>query len=171
MPYRTLTLAAVAALGLVLVLSVRAPIAPRGRDAARGHRLFNTERRWVRGVEVELDGRHAAATRVPGGWDVDGRPAAPQTAEALGDLLDTLLVLRAVDIFRTSDPAPFGLTRPRGTITVVTGRGPRRLLVGGLNAAGSAFYARREGDPRVLQVGTLVLSEIERVFYSVQVAR
>jgi len=160
-----------AAIGLVLVLSVRAPITPRGRDAARGHRLFNSERRWVRGIEVELDGRHVASSHARGGWDIDGRPAGRQTAEALGDLLDTLLALRAVDVFRTSDLAAFGLTEPRGTITVVTSRGRRRLLVGGLNAAGSAFYARREDDPRVLQVGTLVLSEIERVFYTLQVGR
>ena len=171
MPPRTLALAAVAALGLGLVLSVRAPITPRGRDAARGHRLFNGERRGVRGIELELDGRNLASTRAADGWNVDGRPVAPQTAEALGDLLDTLLALRAVDVFRTSDVAAFGLTQPRGTITVVTGWSRRRLLVGGLNAAGSAFYARREGDPRVLQVGTLVLSEVERVFYTLQVAR
>jgi len=169
--HRTLALAAVAALGLVLVLSIRGPITPRGRDAARGHRLFNTEPRWVRGIEVELDGRHVASTRSARGWDVDGRPAATQTAEALGDLLDTLLALRAVDVFRAPDLAAFGLVRPRGTITVVTGRGPRRLLVGGLNAAGSAFYARRDGDPRVLQVGTLVLSEVDRVFYTMEAAR
>ena len=155
----------------MLVLSTRGPITPRGRDAARGHRLFNSERRWVRGIEVELDGRHVASTRTARGWDLDGRPAAAQTAEALGDLLDSLLALRAVDVFRTPNLAAFGLARPRGTITVVTGRGPRRLLVGGLNAAGSAFYARHEGDARVLQVGTLVLSEIDRVFYTMEVAR
>jgi len=109
--------------------------------------------------------------RAADGWDVDGRPATPPTAEALDDLLDSLLGLRAVDVFRTSDPSAFGLGRPRGTITVVTGRSARRLLVGGLNAAGSAFYARREGDPRVLQVGTLVLSEVERVFYTTEVPR
>ena len=169
--HRTLALAAVAALGLGLALSTRGPITLRGRDAARGHRLFNTEHRWVRGIEVELDGRHVGSRRTPRGWDVDGRPAAVHTAEALGDLLDTLLALRAVDVFRTPDPTAFGLGRPRGMITVVTGRGPRRLLVGGLNAAGSAFYARREGDPRVLQVGTLVLSEIERVFYTTEPGR
>jgi len=168
---RTLPLAALAAFGVLLVLCVRPAAVPRGRDAARGHRLFNADARSVRGVALELHGRHVASTRGARGWSVDGRPASPEAAAALGDLLDTLLALRAVDAFRAGHASAFGLDQPGGTITVVTPRGPRRLEVGELNAAGSAFYARRDGDPRVWQVGTLVLSDVERVFYATAASR
>ena len=72
---RTLPLAALAAFGVLLVLCVRPAAVPRGRDAARGHRLFNADARSVRGVALELHGRHVASTRGARGWSVDGRPA------------------------------------------------------------------------------------------------
>jgi hypothetical protein len=121
--------------------------------------------RAVRALEVTLDERRFAARPVAGGWEIDGRLANARTAEALADLVDTLGTLRAVDVFRPRDEASYGLDRPRGTIAVVTPRRTRRLVLGASNAAASALYARREGDPRVIQVGTLLLSGIERVFY------
>jgi hypothetical protein len=48
---------------------------------------------------------------------------------------------------------------------VTTPRGRRRLVIGAMNAGGSAFYAREDGDPRILQVGAALVTEIERVFY------
>ena len=49
---------------------------------------------------------------------------------------------------------------------MVIARGVRRLVIGDLNAAGGALYARREGDPRVLEVGSALLSDLERVFFN-----
>jgi len=145
---------------------VRAPVRPRGQFAVRGHRVFGVDRGAVRGIEVALEGRRFSAWRTAEGWEIDGRRASPGTAAALDDLLDTVVGLRAVDSFRSRDTASFGLERPRATIEVMTGRGGRRLVVGELNAAGSAFYARRAGDPRVLQVGSALLSDLERVFFN-----
>jgi hypothetical protein len=120
----------------------------------------------VRALEVRLGDRRFAARRTREGWEIDGRPASRRSAEALTDLVETLGRLRALDAFRPRDAASFGLDRPRGTIAVVTAHRTRRLLLGDANAAASALYARREGDPRVLQIGTLLLSDIERVFYT-----
>lgn len=153
-------------LGATLVLLVRAPERRAPSDAARGHRVLGVAPHAVRALEVALDGRRFAARRNTGGWEIDGRPASPRAAEALADLVETLGGLRAVDVFRPRDAASFGLDRPRATIVVVTPRGPRRLVLGDANAAASALYARRDGDPRVLQVGMFLLSGIERVFYT-----
>jgi hypothetical protein len=40
-----------------------------------------------------------------------------------------------------------------------------RLVLGDANAGGSAIYVRRSGDPRVFQVGTGLLTTLDRVFY------
>ena len=62
-----------------------------------------------------------------------------------------------------TDLRDFGLEPPAGTLVVTTARGTQRLALGKLNAAGSAVYARRGVEPRVLQVGVYVLETVERV--------
>jgi hypothetical protein len=133
--------------------------------------VLRADRPAVRGIEAEVEGRRFVAERTADGWRLDGHPASPGAADALNDLLDLLVDLRAVDAFRASDPAVFGFDSPRGTIELVTPRARRRLVIGRLNAAGSVAYARRDRDPRVLQVGTFLLSSLERVFYQRDGAR
>ncbi|TMA72944.1 MAG: DUF4340 domain-containing protein [Deltaproteobacteria bacterium] len=152
-------------MGAVLVLVVRAPVQRTGLYALRGHRVFGVPRGAVRGIEVVMGGRRFSARRLDHGWEIDGRGANPGTGDALEDLVETVARLRAVDVFRPKDGTSYGLEQPRGTITVTTARAVRRLLLGDSNTAGSALYAHRGEDPRVIQVGTLLLSEIERVFY------
>ena len=163
---RTLILAGLVALGATLVVLVRAPVRPRGQLAVRGHRVFGVGRHAVRGIDVALEARRFGARRTAEGWEIDGQRASAGTAAALDDLLETVVGLRAVDSFRSRDTASYGLERPRATIEVVTARGVRRLAIGDLNAAGSALYARRSGDPRVLQVGSALLTDLERVFFN-----
>jgi len=147
------------------VLVVHAPVERTGFYALRGHRVYGVPQGAVRGIEVELAGRRFSARRLDHGWEIDGRGANPGTTDALDDLVETVAHLRAVDVFRPKEETSYGLEPPRGTITVTTARTVRRLLLGGPNTSGSALYARRAEDPRVIQVGTLLLSEIERVFY------
>lgn len=151
---------------VALAVLVRGPERRIGLYAVRGHRVFSMSRHAVLGADVRLGDRHFMARRTEHGWEIDGRAASPGTADALEDLLDTLIGLRAVDVFRSPEMSSFGLEQPRATIELVTARRPERLLIGGLNAAGSALYARRDDDPRVLQIGVLLLTEIERVFYN-----
>jgi len=120
----------------------------------------------VHAVEVTLEERRFSARRAGERWEIDGRPASAGTADALTDLVDTLAELRAVDVFRGRDASLYGLDHPRVTIDLITARGRRRVVFGEMTASGSSYYARRVGDPRILQVGVLVLTEIERVFYT-----
>ena len=152
--------------GLGLVAVVRRPRNPTGLEAVRGHRVFGVGRKEaVVEIAVTLAAGGFVARPRAGGWEIDGREADPGTADALRDLTETLVRLRAVDVFRPREAAAYGLDRPRATITLRTARATRRLVLGELNAAASAVYARREDDPRVMQVGTLLLSQLERVFY------
>jgi hypothetical protein len=162
---RTLALGGLVLVAAALALVVRPPPQPTGLERVRGHRVFGARAPAVRGIEVEVGARRFSARRAAAGWEVDGRPARRGSAEALDDLLDALVTLRAVDAFRPRDGSSYGLDRPRATVDLITGRGVRRVRVGGTNAAGSAFYARREGSPRIVLIGTLVLSGIERVFH------
>jgi hypothetical protein len=150
----------------VLVLLVRAPERRPGREAVRGHRVVGVARHAIRGIDVDVGDRRFSARRTADGWAIDGRPASSATADALQDLAEGLAGVRAVDTFRARDGSSFGLDQPRATIDVVTSRGSRRLALGAPNSSGSAVYARRAGDPRIVQVGAGLLSDVERVFYT-----
>jgi hypothetical protein len=150
----------------VLVLLVRAPERRVGLYAVRGHRVFGVARHAVREIEVTLGERRFLARRAVAGWEIDGKPASAGTAEALEDLAASVAGLRAVDVFRPRDASSFGFERAHATIRVVTPTRARRVVIGAPNAAGTAFYARRDGDPRVMQVGSGLLSGLERVFFN-----
>jgi hypothetical protein len=162
---RTIALGGLVAVGVVLVVLVKAPVRLTGRELVRGSHVLRVDRADVRGIDVDFEGRHFAAVRSGEGWQLDGGAASAGAADALNDLLDLLVDLRAVDVFRASDPKPFGFDPPRGTVELVTPGTRRRLVIGGLNTAGSVAYARRDQDPRVYQVGIFLLSSLERVFY------
>lgn len=136
----------------------------------RGPRVLRVAAGQVRGVQVTLHDRGFSAIRAADGWRLDGRPATDGAGEALDQLRELLADLRAIDAFATSDLAQFGLDDPAGTLAITTSRGQRRLLLGGMNASGSALYARRDGDRRVFQIGVGLLSTIERVFYQRELA-
>src|SRR5262249_17953410 len=139
---RTVALVGLVLVGLGLVAIVHRPHVPMGLEAVRGHHVLGVGRQAVQEIAVALSGREFVARPDAGGWEIDGREAEPGTADALGDLTETLVRLRAVDVFRPRETATYGLDRPRATITVRTAGATRRLLLGELNAAGSALYAR-----------------------------
>jgi hypothetical protein len=146
------------------MLTVRAPEAPRA-PGGRGARVFHLRAAMVRAIDLSLEGRRLMAERRQDGWEIDGRPGTPATEQALDDLVASLVELRSVDLFRPRDEATFGLDAPRAIVALHVRRRTRRLVIGSPNAAGSAYYARRDGDPRILVVGAALLSEIGRVFY------
>jgi len=145
---------------------VRAPVRPTGLLAVRGHRVFGIAPHAARAIDVALESRRFSARRAGAGWEIDGRPASAGTADALDDLLGTLSGLRAVDSFRSRDGSSYGLEHPRATIEVTTARRTCRVVIGDPNAAGSTFYARRQGDARIVQVGSALLGSLERVFFN-----
>jgi hypothetical protein len=168
---RTLWLLALVVVAAGLASVVRPPARVPPAERVRGHRVLGVGAPAVRALDVELGEHRFSARRRDGGWDVDGEPAGAGTARALDDLVAGLAHLRALDAFRPRDGVAYGLDRPRATIAVTTGRGVRRLVVGATNAAGSAFYARRVGAPRVVLVGTGLLSGLERVLYQRRLER
>ena len=144
--------------------TVRPPVVPIP-SAVRGHRVFGVTRAAVHAVAVEMGDRRFTAQQRDGSWELDGTPASRTAAAALDDLVDALVHLRAVDVFRPRDGSSFGLEQPTAVVTLTTSFRTRRVLVGAANAAGSASSARRDGSPRVVQIGAGVLSQLERVFY------
>jgi hypothetical protein len=162
---RTLLLLLLVVIGAVALIVVEAPHRPTSRELVRGARLLKVPAKAVRGITATFDDRGFTATRTTGGWQIDGVPASSGVAEALDDVVSTLVDLRAIDVFRADRLAQFGLEPPRGSITVTTKRGSRRIELGDANASGSAIYARREGDRRIFQIGVFLPSALERVIY------
>lgn len=149
---------------MLLVVAVRAPLPPAGLDAVRGHRVFGPP---VEEIALHWNHRDLHARRRDGRWRIEDRAAPAPVAAALDDLADTLSGLRALDAFRPRDGAGYGLDDPHGSIELRGSGHAHRLVVGGLNAAGSAYYARRDDEARVLQIGSGIDSAVDRVFYAV----
>ena len=160
---RTVVLGAFAAIGLVLVVLTTPPQRRTPAELVRGPRPFIVAGEIIGRVEVDVGSRRVVAERVADGWRVDAAAARPVLRDALDALVHELVGLRAVDAFRPSDLEALGLAPPAGTIALSTPRGVQRLEIGALNAAGSTFYARREGHARVLQIGVYVLELVRRV--------
>ncbi len=162
---RTLLLLLLVAIGAAALVVVEAPHRPTARELVRGPRLLKVPAKAIREITAVFDDRRFTATRTPQGWQLDGAPASRGVAEALDDMVATMIDLRAIDAFRADGLAQFGLEPPQGSIAVVTARGTRRIELGAFNAAGSAIYARRDGDQRIFQVGVFLPSALERVLY------
>jgi hypothetical protein len=162
---RTFIVAGAVALAGMLVLLVKPPPPRTGEASVHGPRLVRMRAESVESVAITIGQHHAAARRVGGRWTVAGRAASPPLEDALTDLLRTLTTLRAVDRFRPRDGAAFGFDPPRATIELGTRRGTTRIVLGELNAARSAVYARREGAAHVWLVGLYLVSALERVIY------
>jgi hypothetical protein len=161
-----LVLALLVAIGGVALWIVEAPHRPTSRELVRGSRLVKAQPSAIREVSAVLGERRFSATRADDGWRIDGAPASAGVADALNDVVQTLVDLRAIDAFRSDGGvAQFGLETPHGTVTVVATDETERLQLGDFNAGGSAIYARRDGDPRVFQIGVFLPSALERVFY------
>jgi hypothetical protein len=162
---RWAALGALSVLAGMLVVLVPAPRTPTGEEAVTGPRLFKISAEAVRQVIVTIGAQRVAAVRGARDWAIEGRPVSPATQDAITDLLRTLVVLRAVDRFRPEDAAAFGLDPAHATIEVVSPHRRTRLLLGELNAARSAVYARRDDAPQVMLVGVYLLSALERLVY------
>lgn len=166
---RTLLLALLVAVGVLGLVLVEAPHRPTSRELVRGPRLMKAAGSSIREVSAVLGERRFSATRTDAGWLIDGAPASDGVADALNDVVQTLVELRAIDAFRAEGWAQFGLETPHGVVTVVAagreGDDTERLELGDFNTGGSAIYARRDGDPRVFQIGVFLPSALERVFY------
>lgn len=160
---RTLALAGFVVVGLMLVLAIEPPHRPTGAELERGPRIFRTSTHGIRRIEVTLGERHFAAARARDGWTLDGGPAPARARDALDALARELATTRAVDAFRAESFPAYGLEPPTGTLVVTTPRDAQRLALGTLNSAGSAFYARRDGQGRVMQVGVYLLETVQRV--------
>lgn len=160
---RTLVLAAFVAAGLGLVLAIPQERRRTGAELVRGARPFRVAVDEVRRVEVTIASLSFVAERTGDAWRLDGAPASPSARDAIEALVREIANVRAIDAFRPSSLAEFGLDPPRGTIVVTTARGVQRLALGSLNAAGSAVYARRGGHGRVLQLGVYLIEVVRRV--------
>jgi hypothetical protein len=154
----------VVAAGVALYLTP-APERVAPRDGVRGPRVVKIPPTAVERLILTHADRRVDARRGASGWSVDGRPSGAPLRAALDDLVDVVTGLRAVDRFRASDDAPYGLDDPLGTLEIVGGGRHTRLVLGRMNAAGSAVYARRDAAPRVLLLGAYLLSSLDRVFY------
>jgi hypothetical protein len=161
-------------LGLLVVLLVAiaaALVLERSQPAAPPEvPLVGLRAEDIRGIRIRESSRELRAVREGSRWRVVVPPGARADAgEAVRDLVDALVTLVPVDTFtrRQIDRRPFGLDpeRTRIELEIQGATEPVVLLLGDHVPTGGSIYGALGSDSRVYQIGVLVLSEIERVFY------
>ncbi len=158
------------AIVLVSVVAGALVIELRGREAGEEAPVLGIAAESITGLRVETGNRRLAAVRAGSTWRVlDPTPAAPRAVEAVGALADALARVVAIDTFTRAevDRGELGLEPPRMRVTVELdgGRAPVVLRLGDFVPTGGSVYASIDGDPRVLQIGALLATEVERTLH------
>lgn len=167
---RTLVLVALVAVGAVLVWLVPAPKRQTGVEALRGARLFDVDATAVTQLDFVLRDASVSLARRDGVWSVDGKVANAGETAAIADLVELLTRMRAVDSFDSDDTTQFALDPPQATITLKAGAREIQLALGGFNSTGTTVYGRIDGDPRMFQIGTQIMSSMQAVLFQRKLA-
>jgi hypothetical protein len=101
-----------------------------------------------RTTRLEREGEGWRVLRPP---DAEGAPANPHTVYFAIHELAGLDARELLEV-EGSDLTPYGLDIPALTVTVETRSDTEQVYVGRETADGTAFYVRREGDPRLYVV-------------------
>jgi hypothetical protein len=162
-PARLLLLLAVA--GGVAILSGR-----HGEEPPGDPPLLGLSAEEVVGVRIEEGSRELRAVRAAGGWRVEAPAISrPGASDAVPEMIAALVGLVAVDAFARDDldRRALGLDPPRARVTLTRagGAAPIVLLLGDFVPTGGSVYGALESDPRIFQIGAMVVSDLERVFY------
>jgi hypothetical protein len=172
----------VAILATLLAWRLRPP--PPAPPAAENRHVFPASESDVAAVTVETAHGTLRAERTDGAWQVkafelhrqtadgDPGPAAPPSGaevdEAMGALVHDLLEVAEIDRFAGNGrpPSEFGLDAPQARLGLRTRDGQAQTLaIGGLTLTTTAAYARIESSDDLLQVGSVILTEVDGVFY------
>jgi hypothetical protein len=111
----------------------------------------------------------ARAVKTDAGWSLVEPEAAPADAEKITRLLDDLALARASGFEDQAKPrASYGLATPAREINVRAGESEERLAIA---SADGKTWLERGGDPVVLEVNELVLSNVPAKFFDYRAKR
>jgi hypothetical protein len=121
-------------------------------------------------VRVQEGGRELRAVRDPNGWRADvPSPARPGSSEAIGDLVNAIVAMVALDAFTRSDldRRALGLEPPRARIeiTLASRSEPIGLALGDYTPSGGSVYGAVDGDRRIFRIGALIANEVENALH------
>lgn len=130
----------------------------------------------VIGIRVQEGGRELRAVRSDKVWRVETPATArPDGPVAVAGMVDFLAALSPVDTFerREIEREEFGMepARARIELEVRDRREPLVLLLGDYVPTGGSVYGGLASERRIHQIGALVVSEMEKLFYLTSPAR
>jgi hypothetical protein len=123
----------------------------------------------VVGIRVRMGARRLDAVRDGAGWRIAHPPStrAPASA-AVANLVDAVVAIVPVDAFARQqiDRRALGLDPGDARIEIDTPKTKNAavLVLGDYVPTGGSVYAALASDPRIFQLGALVVSEIEAAF-------
>jgi hypothetical protein len=130
----------------------------------------------VVGIRIQEGGRELRAVRTGAVWRVEIPSAVrPDGLAAVASMVEFLTALTPVDTFERPEieREEFGLEPARARIELDVGdrEEPLVLLLGDYVPTGGSVYGGLASERQIHQIGALVVSEMEKVFYLTSPAR
>jgi hypothetical protein len=121
-------------------------------------------------VRVQMGVRRLDAVRDRGGWRIVDPPGSrPAASAAVATLVDAIVAIVPVAAFERQqvDRDALGLDTGHARIEIDTekSRNTAVLVLGDYVPTGGSVYAALASDPRIFQLGALIISEIEAAFH------
>ena len=123
-------------------------------------------REEITGLELRHDGGTVLCRKDGQKWIVVEPAGAKVTSDLVASFVENLTPEKEVQIMEETakDLSPYGLERPRVTVTVKGKNLMATVLIGSTNPTGSAVYVRKENSQQVVLLGSGVSHYEELIF-------
>jgi hypothetical protein len=161
-----------AVLGAEYWLVERRAMPPAPTQAAR-QRFLDVDPGDVRELRLMRSGRTVVSARRGDHWEVIEPAESNVPSDLIAAFANALTGAEEIDVMGTpGDPHAYGFDDEAGRIVVLPERGaPLEVTLGGMNATGTAVYARRGGAPAIVLIGRNVRYYEDLIFQALPAAR
>ncbi|HEV8711894.1 MAG TPA: DUF4340 domain-containing protein [Candidatus Binatia bacterium] len=136
------------------------------RPVAQQSRFLAIPQDEISEVELQRDGAVITCRREGKTWKVTEPAGTKVTSDLVTSFVENLTPEKEVEVIEqmAKDLSPYGLDRPRATVTVKGRNIAATVLLGDHNPTGSAVYARKANSLQVVLLGSSVSYYQELIF-------
>lgn len=135
----------------------------KAKDEEAAKKIFALKEPDITAITIKRQAEEIRLVKEGKGWHLDEPLKDRADGVTLTSLLSTLSELRLTrDLGPQEDVKPFGLDQPPLVVTVTAGDKSHTLSVGKKAPGGQGYYARRDGDPRVLLIAASTKESLDR---------
>ena len=139
---------------------------PATTDAASNPKILAVPEAQISKVEIKKTGADTTVIeRKAGKWELTAPKPLAADQDAMTSMASTLASLNGDRVIeeKAADLSQYGLAKPSIEVTVTQKDGKnKQLLIGDEVPTGSGFYAKLEGDPRVVTIASFTKTNLDK---------